>query len=407
MKTNWQIKKLGEVCDIGAGNSAPQKKECFIDGIYPFFRTSDIGQIHIGRITESSDYLNEKGIKGLKLFNKGTILLPKSGASTFLNHRVVLDIDGYVSSHLATVKTDEKVLNNNYLFYFLQEVKAQDLIQDHKYPSLNLPVIGNIEISYPESLPEQHRIVKILDEVFADVAKAKENAEKNLQNAKELFESYLQSVFAKPSKEWDEKKLGDKNLFQIIDGDRGKNYPKKSDFLNNGHCLFLNTKNVRPDGFDFRTTMFITEKKDNALGNGKLQRNDVLLTTRGTIGNIAVYDENVPFENIRINSGMLIFRPNITLIIPEYLFAIFQSGIMKTQIKKYVSGAAQPQLPIKTLVNFSIPVPKSLSEQKSIVAKLDALSAETKKLEVIYKQKLADLEELKKSVLKRAFNGDL
>src|SRR3989339_544193 len=207
--TNWQTKKLGEVCDIGAGNSAPQKREYFIDGIYPFFRTSDIGQVHIGRITKSSDYLNDKGIKGLKLFNKGTILLPKSGASTFLNHRVVLGIDGYVSSHLATIKTDEKVLNNNYLFYFLQEVKAQDLIQDHKYPSLNLPVIGNIEISYPESIPEQHRIVKILDEVFEKTTKAKENAEKNLNNSKELFESYLQSVFANPGKDWEEKTLGE------------------------------------------------------------------------------------------------------------------------------------------------------------------------------------------------------
>ena len=330
--------------------------------------------------------------------------MPKSGASTFLNHRVVLGIDGYVSSHLATIKTDEKVLNNNYLFYFLQEVKAQDLIQDHKYPSLNLPVIGNIEISYPESIPEQHRIVKILDEVFEKTTKAKENAEKNLNNSKELFESYLQSVFTDDA---EQKKLGDKSLFQIIDGDRGKNYPKKSDFHNEGYCLFLNTKNVRPNGFDFKTTMFITEKKDNVLGNGKLKRNDVLLTTRGTIGNIAVYNGNVLFENIRINSGMLIFRPNTKLIIPEYLFAIFQSGIMKTQIKKYVSGAAQPQLPIKTLVNFSIPVPKSISEQKSIVAKLDKLSAETKKLEAIYKQKLVDLEELKKSVLKKAFAGEL
>ncbi|OGF21215.1 hypothetical protein A2316_03065 [Candidatus Falkowbacteria bacterium RIFOXYB2_FULL_38_15] len=277
-------------------------------------------------------------------------------------------------------------------------------MQDHKYPSLNLPVIGNIEISYPESIPEQHRIVKILDEVFEKTTKAKENAEKNLNNSKELFESYLQSVFTDDA---EQKKLGDKSLFQIIDGDRGKNYPKKSDFHNEGYCLFLNTKNVRPNGFDFKTTMFITEKKDNVLGNGKLKRNDVLLTTRGTIGNIAVYNGNVLFENIRINSGMLIFRPNTKLIIPEYLFAIFQSGIMKTQIKKYVSGAAQPQLPIKTLVNFSIPVPKSISEQKSIVAKLDKLSAETKKLEAIYKQKLVDLEELKKSVLKKAFAGEL
>lgn len=402
----WQTKKLSEVCDIGAGNSAPQKKELFVDGTYPFFRTSDVGQIHVGIILKSADYLNKKGIKGLKLFNKGTILLPKSGASTFLNHRVILGTDGYISSHLATIKTDEKFLNNGYLFYFLQKIKAQDLIQDHKYPSLNLPVIGGIEIPLPP-LSEQRRIVKILDEVFEKAAKAKENTEKNLKNSRELFESYLQNVFANPGKGWEEKKLGDRGLFQIIDGDRGKNYPKKSDFSHAGYCLFLNTKNVRFDGFDFKTVMFITKQKDEALGNGKLRRNDVLLTTRGTIGNIAVYDESVPFENIRVNSGMLIFRPNIKIIMPQYLFKIFQSEIMKLQIKNHVSGAAQPQLPIKTLVNFSIPVPKSLAEQKSIVKKLDTLSTETKKLEAIYTQKLADLEELKKSVLKKAFAGEL
>jgi len=193
---DWQTKKLGEVCVIGAGNSAPQKKEFFIDGVYPFFRTSDIGQIHIGRITESSDYLNEKGIKGLKLFNKGTILLPKSGASTFLNHRVVLGLDGYVSSHLATVKTDEKVLNNSYLFYFLQEVKAQDLIQDHKYPSLNLPVIGNIEISYPESLPEQQRIVKKLDALSAETKKLEAIYQQKIDDLEELKRSVLKKAFS-------------------------------------------------------------------------------------------------------------------------------------------------------------------------------------------------------------------
>jgi restriction endonuclease S subunit len=274
-------------------------------------------------------------------------------------------------------------------------------------PQITRANLEPIEISFPELVSEQHRIVKILDEVFEGIAKVKENTEKNLQNTKELFESYLQSVFSNPGEGWEEKKFGDKTIFEIIDGDRGKNYPKKTDFLQNGYCLFLNTKNVRPDGFSFGTTMFITKSKDDILGNGKLKRDDVLLTTRGTIGNIAVYDETVPFDNIRINSGMLIFRPNTQKILPEYLFTIFQSGVMKSQIKEFVSGAAQPQLPIKTLINFSIPVPKSITEQKKIVAKLDALSEQTKKLEGIYKQKLLDLEELKKSVLKKAFSGEL
>ncbi|MCK5540240.1 MAG: restriction endonuclease subunit S, partial [Deltaproteobacteria bacterium] len=223
----------------------------------------------------------------------------------------------------------------------------------------------------------------------------------------ELFESYLNAVFTQKGDGWVEKKLGDADLIQIVDGDRGVNYPKKADFSNEGFCLFLNTKNVRPDGFNFESTMFITKEKDRALRKGKLKHHDVLLTTRGTIGNIALYDDSVDFDEIRINSGMLIFRPNERIILSEYLFEIFRSGIMKSQIDQFVSGAAQPQLPIKTLVNFSIPVPTKLADQKKIVVRLHKLSTETKRLEVIYQKKLTALAELKQSILQKAFAGKL
>ncbi len=260
---------------------------------------------------------------------------------------------------------------------------------------------------YTPPLPEQKRIVAILDEAFAGIDAAVANTEKNLANARELFESYLNAVFTQKGDGWVEKTLGDANLIQIIDGDRGVNYPKKSDFLDEGFCLFLNTKNVRPNGFNFDTTMFITEEKDNALRKGKLTRRDVLLTTRGTIGNIALYDESVDFDEIRINSGMLIFRPNEKVILSEYLFEILRSGIMKSQTERFVSGAAQPQLPIKTLVNFTIPIPVELSDQKRIVAQLKELYSETQCLENIYKQKLNSLDELKQSTLQKAFAGEL
>ena len=201
--------------------------------------------------------------------------------------------------------------------------------------------------------------------------------------------------------------MGDESLLKIIDGDRGKNYPKKSDFKDDDYCLFLNTKNVRVDGFLFGTKMYITKEKDESMGKGKLTRNDVVMTTRGTIGNLGVYDEDVPYENIRINSGMLIFRPNQKVVISRYIFELFRSGIMKNLIKKYVSGAAQPQLPIKTLVNFSFPIPNSLNEQKQVVKELGKLSVQTQSLKSKYQQELNSLEELKKSILEKAFEGEL
>ncbi|MBU4347168.1 restriction endonuclease subunit S [Patescibacteria group bacterium] len=397
-KTNWQTKKLGEVCDIGAGNSAPQKKEFFVGGIYPFFRTSDVGKIHIGNILESSDYLNEKGIKGLKLFNKGIILLPKSGASTFLNHRVVLGTDGYVSSHLATIKTDEEILNNSFLFYFLQGIKAQDLIQDHKYPSLNLPVIGEIEIYYPESLSEQHRIVKILDEVFADVAKAKENAEKNLQNAKDLFESYSQDVFAKSGKGWKEKKLGDileierggspRPIQKYLTNDaNGINWIKIGDTKNIDKYILKTRQKIKPEGL----------KKTRLVNSG-----DFILSNSMSFGRPYIMKITGA-----IHDGWLVLREkNINVIDKDYLYNILGSPYVFGQFDKLAAGSTVRNLNISLVSSVKIPLPLVV-EQKSIVKKLDVLYAETKKLEVIYKQKLADLEELKKAVLKKAFSGKL
>jgi len=202
---------------------------------------------------------------------------------------------------------------------------------------------------------------------------------------------------------WVGKKLGDTDLLKIIDGDRGKNYPKQSEFLGEGYCLFLNTKNVRPDGFNFDTTMFFDKEKDKALRKGKLNRRDVVLTTRGTIGNVAIYDDSVEFDHIRINSGMLVLRPNERIIISEYLFRILLSPVVRTQIVKHTSGAAQPQLPIKTLVNFTIPVP-ALPEQRRIVSIVDQAFEGIDRAIAHTKKNLTNARELFESYLNAIFS---
>lgn len=383
MKKNWQTKNIENCIEKVIYTNKIQRKSFLESGDFPV-------------VSQEQDLINGywNNMKDIFYVKKPLII--------FGDHTQVLkyiDFDFILGAEGVKILQPKDFLDPKYFYYFLQNMNLESLGYARHYRLLK-----ERDICYPESIIEQKRIADALDKTFERLEKVKKNTEDNLVNINEVLESYLQSIFINDDTN---RNLGDKELLQIIDGDRGNNYPKKSDFSGKGYCLFLNTKNVRVDGFDFRTCMFITKEKDKRLGNGKLKRNDVLLTTRGTIGNIAVYDDNVPFEEIRINSGMLIFRPNTNLIIPSYLFSIFQSGIMKSQIKKYVSGAAQPQLPIKTLVNFSIPVPKSLSEQKSIVKKLNALSEKTKKLEEIYKKKLQNMEELKKSILQKAFNGEL
>ena len=147
----------------------------------------------------------------------------------------------------------------------------------------------------------------------------------------------------------------------FIDGDRGKNYPKKSDFGDTGYCVFLNTSNVKKFGFDFTNTDFITKSKDDTLRKGKLTRGDIVLTTRGTIGNVAIYIDTIPYQHIRINSGMVIVRVDNTLLEPYFVYLFFQSDLFKKQIEQVSSGSAQPQLPVSILKNIKIP---KLSKQQ-------------------------------------------
>ena len=176
--------------------------------------------------------------------------------------------------------------------------------------------------------------------------------------------------------EWKIYKLGELPI-QFIDGDRGKNYPKGDDFSKVGHCLFLNAGNVTKNGWDFSENVYISEEKDNLLRNGTLERGDIVLTTRGTVGNVVLYTDDIPYKHIRINSGMVIIRNNNTCYNP-YLYQYLRSYLFLGQVQQFQSGSAQPQIPISTLKKLTISLPH-LAEQKRIA---DILSAIDDKIEL-------------------------
>ena len=153
-------------------------------------------------------------------------------------------------------------------------------------------------------------------------------------------------------------------LADIIDGDRGKNYPKQNEFLDKGYCLFLNTGNVTAEGFSFETNQFITEEKDRSLNKGKLQRGDIVYTTRGTVGNAAFYSNAVPYENIRINSGMVILRCDNEVINNSFLYQILKSAHYRHYFMSFCTGTAQPQLPIKNLKNIIVDIPARIKQDR-------------------------------------------
>jgi len=151
--------------------------------------------------------------------------------------------------------------------------------------------------------------------------------------------------------------LGD--FVDFIDGDRGKNYPTFDDFTSTGYCLFLNASNVTSTGFNFDNCMFVSEEKDKLMNKGHLSPYDIVLTSRGTLGNVALYDKHIKYENVRINSGMLIIRPKTKRLSPYFIYVLLKSSYMKAAIERFKSGSAQPQLPIKDLQKITFEIPES------------------------------------------------
>jgi type I restriction enzyme S subunit len=181
-----------------------------------------------------------------------------------------------------------------------------------------------------------------------------------------------------------------KSGVDILDGDRGKEYPKETDFSENEYCLFLSAKNVTKSGFKFDHRAFITREKDEKLRKGKLIRNDLIVTTRGTVGNVAYFDEKVPFENIRINSGMAIIRNVDSQLDSIFLNQLLHSFIVDDQLQLLTSGSAQPQLTIGTIKGLEIPLPP-LPEQHKIAQILTSVDEVIEKTQAQI-DKLKDLQ---------------
>ncbi|MFG6102046.1 restriction endonuclease subunit S [Leptothoe sp. EHU-05/26/07-4] len=205
------------------------------------------------------------------------------------------------------------------------------------------------------------------------------NNEQLIINNSQVPEGYQQTEVGVIPEDWDELRLDE--IVSIIDGDRGSNYPSDSDFYSDGYCLFLSARNVTKEGFRFSECSFITEEKDSLLRKGKLLRHDIVLTTRGTVGNLAFFENSISYENIRINSGMVILRNENQSMENAFLYLTLNSNIVQTQIERSVFGSAQPQLTVKGIGGFKIPLPSSAEEQQAIAKVLSDIDTEITALE--------------------------
>lgn len=367
VNAKWPVVEVGEVCSVSSGNSAPQNKKLFIDGRYPFYRTSDVGDVHLSdNLRKVRDWLNDEGVRGLKLFKKGTILFPKSGASTFLNHRAIMGLDGYVSSHLATIVPKNELINTKYLYHLLTSIDAKKLTADQAYPSLKTSAIARIKLPLPP-LEIQRSIVEELD-----------GYQKIIDGAKQIVANWKPKIDIHPS--WEKVKIGDIASLEYGIGEAAREsgeyrYIRITDIDENGELKDQNKKYIKKT----------KESKKYLLNKG-----DVLIARTGATFGKTLYfneDEESAFAGflIRIN-----FDPS--KIQSKYFWCFAQTDGYWAQAKSLVTGGGQPQFNANSVKKIEIPLP-SLAVQKQILNKIEAeyeLVESAKKLISIYEEKMKE-----------------
>lgn len=384
MKQGWEMKKLGEVCKVIAGQS-PEGKYYNSEGKgMPFYQgKKEYGEKYIGEPTTWTKKITKEAEAGDILMS----VRAPVGPVNFATQKIC------IGRGLAAIRAG-KSIDKEFLFNFF--LKHENEIEGNAgavFNSINKTLIENLQIPLPP-LPEQQRIVSILDEAFAAIAKAKANAEQNLKNAKELFESYLQGVFEKKGASWEEKKLGE--VYDVRDGTHDS--PK---YQNQGFPL-ITSKNLKNHKLVFEEVKFISETDYiNINKRSKVNVGDVLFAMIGTIGNPVVIENepNYAIKNValfKVGGGQN----------SHFLKYFLDSRQTLGQMMRDAKGTTQKFVGLGYLRDFPIRIPP-ITEQQAIVRQLDLLRAESQKLEVVYQKKIEDLEELKKSILQKAFAGEL
>lgn len=348
------------------------------------------------------------------------VLINKDGANTGKVGFYESDFypEAAINEHVFLLRGRADTLENRYLYYLLASQNGQRIIQSRitgsAQPGLNTSFIKDFPAAVPASVTEQEEIAAILATVDELISRTEALIEKIGRVKQGLMQDLLTqgidekgrirsekthkfkvSPLGRVPEEWE---VGDFDHFgiDIIDGDRGTHYPTEKDLLKEGYCAFLNNKNINQGELSFRETQFITEERDALMRKGRLEVGDIVLTTRGTVGNIALFRDSGPYQVVRINSGMVIVRGYAKRFTGDFFVRLWLYVFGK-QNSVMGSGSAQPQLPIRELRRFCLAKPSTEEQNRitSILVETDMLL----KQENRYREKL--------QALKRALMEDL
>ena len=378
MKKGWEIMSLGELCDVLDHKRKPITKRDREAGEYPYYGAT-------GVLDKVAGYL----------FDEPLVLVGEDGAKWSSGENTAFAVEGkiWVNNHAHVLRPHRNVLLDNWLIYHLNHSDLNEFVSGLTVPKLNQGSLREIPVPVPP-IPEQQRIVALLDEAFAGLATAKANAERNLRNARAILESYLQSVFSQQGEGWVERKISDiakHSLGKMLD--KAKNRGELQPYLRN-----INVRWFTFDLSDLLEMPFLPAEAEKYTA----VKGDVLICEGGYPGRAAIWEEEYPIFFQKALHRVRFYEPELNKWFVYFLRLQDSSG----QLKQYFSGTGIQHFTGEALARFKIPVPP-LAELQRCVAKFEGLSAETQHLTRLYERKLAALEELKKSLLHQAFNGEL
>jgi type I restriction enzyme S subunit len=405
VKAGWETMPLQALCndfkqDIvdGPFGSDLQRKDYLDDGI-PVLKIQNIKPFVIE--LKKMDYVSPAKFQELKRhsFRRGDIVLTKLGCPLGVS-AIVEDVEeGVIVADLVRIRAQK--VNTRYLCYHLNSQNTSDFINAMQKgttrPRVTLSVVRDLPIALP-SPAEQQRIVRVLDETFVGISAAKANAEKNLQNARALFESHLESVFSSGRDGWVKKRLGDV-VTRLTNGYVG---PTRNIYHESG-VPYLLARHVKNNRLIFDGKTFISDAFNRKHRKSMLKGGDVLLVQSGHIGHSAVVTEGHEGHNCH---AMIVITPVNGVITGPFLSLFFNSPGMRQKFEEIRSGSTVPHLTCGAVKELLVALP-DVATQQCVLARSQELDVEIKRLESTYQQKVVALDELKKSLLHQAFTGGL
>ncbi len=406
MKSGWATKTLGEICGFVRGPfGGSLKKSVFVaDGFAIYEQQHAI----YNQFNDIRYFINDAKFREMQRFELHPNDLIMSCSGTMGKVAVVPgNIRRGVINQALLKLTPSSAISSKFLKYWMDSNDFQDNLKEQSGGAAiqnvaSVSILKGIQISFPP-LPEQQRIVGILDEAFDGIATAKANTEKNLQNARALFESHLQSVFSQRGERWVEKPFS--SLCNIKHG-----FAFKSEFFaSEGNYVLLTPGNFFESG-GYRDR---GEKQKYYLGEIPheyiLAEGDLLVAmteqAAGLLGSSILVPESDRFlHNQRL--GLVTKKADVPWI-NEFFFHVFNTQAVRKEIHDNASGVKVRHTSPTKIGELIVSFPTSIAEQRAIVATLEELSEETKRLESIYRHKLTALDELKKTLLHQAFSGQL